>query len=377
MTKASLIEQIIFFLKTCEKLKTIKRKSWTSDNSRRESVAEHTWMMCLLALTLFDQLDTKIDQLKVLKIIIIHDLVEVFAGDIAVWEKVESQEFYFEQEKESLIKLLSHLPQDLTFVKEVYDLWIEFEKMETIEAKLAKAIDKLEVLLQYNIFDINKWEEHSYQYLLKEGFYDFDGFVREFKNQIDKKTLEKVDLESKTNLLNQNDLLNFYERQKPAKPKISAIAAISKNRVIGKDGQLPWHIPSDLKRMRQITLNHPIIMGRKTFESIGRPLPKRTNIVITTQPNYRAEGIIVVHSLKDAIKEAEKVETQEIFIFGGGEIYKMAMPFVQKLYLTVVDIEIDGDVYFPKYDEFCKVVYEAEMTENGYTFKFLDLERES
>ncbi len=377
MTKASLVEQIISFLKACEKLKTITRKSWTSDNSRRESVAEHSWMMCLLALTLFDQLDTKIDQLKVLKMIIIHDLVEVFAGDIAVWEKTESPEFYFEQEKESLIKLLSYLPQDLPFVKEVYDLWIEFEKTETIEAKLAKAIDKLEVLLQYNIFDINKWEEPSYQYLLREGFYDFDSFIREFKNQIDKKTFEKVSLESKTNLLNQNDLLNFYGRQKPTKPKISAIAAISKNRVIGKDGKLPWHIPSDLKRMRQITLNHPIIMGRKTFESIGRPLPKRTNIVITTQPNYQAEGIIVVHSLEEAIKEAEKVETQEIFIFGGGEIYKMAMPIVQKLYLTVVDSDIQGDTYFPEYYEFSKVVYEAEMTENGYTFKFLDLEREN
>ncbi len=117
MTKASLIEQIISFLKACEKLKTIMRKSWTSDNSRRESVAEHSWMMCLLALTLFDQLDTKIDQLKVLKMITIHDLVEVFAGDIAVWEKTESPEFYFEQEKESLIKLLSHLPQYLPFVK--------------------------------------------------------------------------------------------------------------------------------------------------------------------------------------------------------------------------------------------------------------------
>ncbi len=163
--------------------------------------------------------------------------------------------------------------------------------------------------------------------------------------------------------------------QTTSKPRLSAIAAITKNRVIGHNGQLPWHIPKDLQRVRALTLHHPIIMGRKTFESIGKPLPKRHNIVITRQPNYPANGIFVTHSLTEALELAKQLDTEEIFIFGGGEIYAAALPWVDRLYLTVVDIEIPGDAFFPDYSEFRQVLRQESHIENGYRFQFLDLER--
>src|SRR5437764_388275 len=102
------------------------------------------------------------------------------------------------------------------------------------------------------------------------------------------------------------------------KPKISIIAAMSENRVIGRDNKLPWHLSADLKRFKKLTIGHVVIMGRKTYESIGRPLSNRTNIIITHDTNYHIENCIVVHSLKDALKKAQEIEKEEIFIIGGG-----------------------------------------------------------
>ncbi len=164
--------------------------------------------------------------------------------------------------------------------------------------------------------------------------------------------------------------------QTTSKPRLSAIAAISKNRVIGHNGQLPWHIPKDLQRVRTLTLHHPIIMGRKTFESIGRPLPKRHNIVITRQPDYSVAGILVAHSINQALDLAKTLDTQEIFIFGGGEIYAATLPLVERLYLTIVEVDLVGDTFFPDYSKFSKVLRQETHEENGYRFQFLDLERE-
>jgi len=127
--------------------------------------------------------------------------------------------------------------------------------------------------------------------------------------------------------------------------KVSLIAAMSKNRVIGRDNAIPWNIPADMHRFRELTLGHTIIMGRKTFESIGKPLPGRKNIIVTRQPDYPATGISVAGSLNEALLLAEG--DGEVFICGGGEIYEQALPVAAKIYLTLVDCDIDGDTRFP------------------------------
>ena len=126
---------------------------------------------------------------------------------------------------------------------------------------------------------------------------------------------------------------------------ISIIAAASENNVIGNENKLLWHLPADLKFFKSTTSGHPMIMGRKTFESIGKPLPGRATIIITRQDDYKPDGVIVVHSLKEALKEAEKID-EEVFIVGGGEIYKQAMFLVDRIYLTRVFATYNGDTHF-------------------------------
>ena len=160
--------------------------------------------------------------------------------------------------------------------------------------------------------------------------------------------------------------------------KISIIAAIAgEKRVIGKKGRMPWYIPEELKRFKSITIGHPIIMGRKTHESIGKALPGRTNIVISRDLSYQAMGIIVVHSLEEALREAVgKPGDKEVFVIGGGEIYQQALPLADKLYLTVIDQEIEGDTFFPDYSEFKKIVWQSDEQESdGFKYKFLELKR--
>ena len=130
----------------------------------------------------------------------------------------------------------------------------------------------------------------------------------------------------------------------------SIIAAISKKNVIGKNGQIPWHLPADLKHFKNLTMGHHIIMGRKTFESVGKPLPGRTNIIITRQKDFDAENCIVVHSLDEAIKSV--TGDDEPFICGGAEIYKQAidLDIVGKLYITMIDDDFEGDTFFPEID---------------------------
>lgn len=157
---------------------------------------------------------------------------------------------------------------------------------------------------------------------------------------------------------------------------ISIIAAVSKNNVIGRDGKLPWHISEDLKRFKRLTSGHVIIMGRKTFESIGRPLPNRTNIIITRDKNFTPEEVVVTHSVEEALDMGrEKEERGEVFIIGGGQIYTQSMRYADKLYLTVVEEEIEGDTYFPDYSEFKKVIFEQSGEENGLKYRFIDLEK--
>lgn len=120
--------------------------------------------------------------------------------------------------------------------------------------------------------------------------------------------------------------------------------------MIGKDNELPWHLPDDFAYFKRTTLGHPIIMGRKSFESLGKPLPKRTNIVVTRQSDYHPEGCVVVHSVEEAIKVA-KTADEEVFVIGGAEIAKQAFPFVEVMLLTEVHAEVEGDTYFPEFDK--------------------------
>lgn len=128
---------------------------------------------------------------------------------------------------------------------------------------------------------------------------------------------------------------------------ITIIAAIGKNRELGKDNDLIWHLPNDLKRFKKVTSGHDVIMGRKTFESLGRPLPNRTNIIITRNKNYKAEGCIVVNSLEAALNTATDANP---YILGGGNIYSQAIKIADVLDLTLVDAELEADVFFPEID---------------------------
>lgn len=164
------------------------------------------------------------------------------------------------------------------------------------------------------------------------------------------------------------------------KPTIAAVVAIGKNRELGKDNKLLWHIPDDLKRFRALTKGHPIIMGRKTFESIagyvGGPLPERTNIVITRNPDWVHDGVVVARSLEEAIEVASEIEAEEIHIGGGAELYKQALPMVDRLYLTLIDAVAEADTFFPPYEDvFTKKVFEEEREWKGLRYTGVDLER--
>lgn len=136
--------------------------------------------------------------------------------------------------------------------------------------------------------------------------------------------------------------------------RIAMIWAMAENRVIGRNNKLPWHLPNDLKYFKQLTTGKPVIMGRKTYDSIGKPLPNRVNIVVTRDGNFQADGIKVVHDLPSAIELADAEclisGADEVIIMGGAEIYKLGLPYADRLYITFVHSEVEGDAYFPEFD---------------------------
>lgn len=154
---------------------------------------------------------------------------------------------------------------------------------------------------------------------------------------------------------------------------ISLIAAMGKNRVIGKDNQMMWHLPKEFKYFKQTTMGHCIVTGRKNFEATGRPLPGRTNIIVTRNLDYKVDGCVVVHSIEEAISYAKEKGETELFICGGGQIYKDTIAMADKIYLTYVDFESEGEVFFPEFDEskFNKsLVTELEKSDdNPYPWK--------
>lgn len=162
---------------------------------------------------------------------------------------------------------------------------------------------------------------------------------------------------------------------------ISIVVAIGKNREIGQEGKLLWHIPEDLKRFKELTLGHPVIMGRKTFESIvkilDKPLPGRTNIVITRNTEWKYDGVLSADSFEKALEKAQEIDSEKIFIGGGAQIYELALPYVDKLYLTLIDDEKKSDSYFPPYENiFKKKTLEEKREHNGLKYTWITLERE-
>lgn len=160
--------------------------------------------------------------------------------------------------------------------------------------------------------------------------------------------------------------------------QLSIIVAMDRNRVIGKGDTLPWYISSDLKNFKKITMGKPIIMGRKTHESIGRPLPGRENIILTRDKNYFSEGCTVLYSMDEIFEHYKNVE--EVMITGGSEIYKMSLDKASRLYLTEVHTEIAGDTFFPEFDhdEWREVSREDHSSDekNEFNYSFVLLERE-
>ena len=159
---------------------------------------------------------------------------------------------------------------------------------------------------------------------------------------------------------------------------VSAIVATAHNNVIGKNNDIPWYLPADLKYFKKTTLHHHIIMGRKSFQSIGRPLPKRTNIVISRNPFFIASNCIKASSVEEALSIAHDNGEDEAFIIGGGQIYELSQAYWDRIYLTTVHAQVEGDIYFPSLkEENWKLISEQahkadEKNEYDYTFKVLE-----
>lgn len=152
---------------------------------------------------------------------------------------------------------------------------------------------------------------------------------------------------------------------------------MDRNRLIGNRNQLPWHLPADLAHFKKITLNKPILMGRKTYESIGRPLPGRQNIVLTHNRSLNIEGVTVVNSLEEAIESLK--DASELMVIGGSTLYELALPQAQRMYLTYVDGEFEGDAWFPEFDEnewnISELVTQEPDEKNSYGCRFITYER--
>lgn len=153
--------------------------------------------------------------------------------------------------------------------------------------------------------------------------------------------------------------------------KLSIIVAVAKNGVIGINNTLPWHLPEDLKRFRALTMGHHIIMGRKTYDSLGRLLPGRTTVIVTRNTDYKVEGALIAHSLQDAIALCKADD--EVFLIGGAELYQEGLKLSSKLYITEITLNVEGDAYFPEYssDEWQESSREAHVSEQGLAFNYV------
>lgn len=184
--------QLLLFVEKAERLKTIYRHSWTSDITRQESVADHSWMLALLAIVLPSLIDTEADAFRLLKMVVVHDLAEAVTGDIPAFQQQAGDTSKYEKEKIALQKIVADLPSALA--SEIIGLWEEYEQKQTVEAKLAQAIDKAEVLIQHNIADASSWDQGDYDLgvYYRDNYFDFDKFLRALKDEINKNNWHKL-----------------------------------------------------------------------------------------------------------------------------------------------------------------------------------------
>ena len=161
--------------------------------------------------------------------------------------------------------------------------------------------------------------------------------------------------------------------------RVSLITAMAANRVIGRRNSLPWRLPADMRRFKALTMGHTLIMGRKTYDSVGYPLPGRRTVVITRQPGWKADGVSVVHSLDEALQAAARIGGGEVLVAGGGEIFRDALPRADRIYLTRIEQDFPGDTFFPELDAAAWRIVEQEhhdaSDENPYAFTFETLDR--
>ena len=158
---------------------------------------------------------------------------------------------------------------------------------------------------------------------------------------------------------------------------LSLIVALANNRVIGINNTLPWHLPEDLKRFRALTTGHHIIMGRKTYDSLGRLLPNRTTVIVTRNPNFQVQGALIAHSLEQALALCQ--DDDEAFLIGGAELYQAGLNLAQKMYLTAIDLEVAGDAYFPEWDtrQWQQTASEAHTSAEGLPYSYLTYQRQA
>ena len=161
--------------------------------------------------------------------------------------------------------------------------------------------------------------------------------------------------------------------------QLAMVAALGRDFAIGKDNTLPWHLPADLKRFKALTMGHPMVIGRRTYDSVGRALPGRTTLVVTRQPGWTAPGVIVAHTVDEALDEAVKLDPEEVFVGGGQEIFRLALDRADRIYLTVIDRDFPGDTFFPEFDESAWRIVEREdhppTAARPYAFSFLTYEK--
>jgi putative hydrolase of HD superfamily len=195
------IVELIEFIKRAEKLKTELRHSWLSDKNRQESVAEHSWMLALIAMTIFDSIGIKLNQLRVMKMVVMHDLAEAITGDIPTFE-VSLRQNKYQDEKAAIIKITTSLPKRVA--NEYLALWQEMEDKQTPEAMLAQCLDKIEVLIQHIISDIDTWDDGDYGLgpYHKDELFDFNPYMRAFKDQVNAEFWDKMEAGDKMHRLN-------------------------------------------------------------------------------------------------------------------------------------------------------------------------------
>lgn len=186
------IKNLIAFHKKAEKLKLTTRHSWLSNSASQESVADHSWMLSILAILLADKLDKKVNLLKVLKMLAIHDLAEAVTGDIPSHEVSTRKENKFENEKKAFKSLITDLPKENA--QEFLALWEEMEGKETLESKFANALDKVEAVMQHNVSDISTWDQGDFNVhpYYKDNYFNFDSFIRAFKDVVDDQSMKKI-----------------------------------------------------------------------------------------------------------------------------------------------------------------------------------------